>query len=201
MPLERILKFSSKLVFTLFFHFLLGLSHGIFPADLYWRGVDSSWNVVAHGDALGGMWRGNWRMQWVASILHTTSEHGVPSITTADANNSAASSRLNWRPPAGLNGLVRFAVRRNVFSARVPSYFKWSLLLLLCYSGFEGYLSSTNTTNARGYTKMSHRVRTEQEAVSFVRTYEKLRNQKERKFVLWKSCFVSLSKSEVFIER
>ena len=31
----------------------------------------------------------------VASTLHTTSEHGVSSITTADAHNSAASSRLN----------------------------------------------------------------------------------------------------------
>jgi hypothetical protein len=35
---------------------------------------------------------------WVASTLHTTSEHGVSSITTADAHNSAASSGLNWRP-------------------------------------------------------------------------------------------------------
>jgi len=43
-------------------------------------------------------WRGNWRMEWVASTLHTTSEHGVSSITTADAQTSAASSRLNWRP-------------------------------------------------------------------------------------------------------
>ena len=45
-----------------------------------------------------GKWRGNWRMEWVASILHTTSEHGVSSITTADAHTSAASIRLNWRP-------------------------------------------------------------------------------------------------------
>jgi hypothetical protein len=29
---------------------------------------------------------------------HTTSEHGVSSITTADVHTSAASSRLNWRP-------------------------------------------------------------------------------------------------------
>jgi hypothetical protein len=29
---------------------------------------------------------------------HTTSERGVSSITNADANTSAASSRLNWRP-------------------------------------------------------------------------------------------------------
>ena len=60
--------------------------------------VDSSWNVTAHGDAREGKWRGNSRMEWVTSTLHTTSEHGVSSITTADAHTSAASSRLNWRP-------------------------------------------------------------------------------------------------------
>jgi hypothetical protein len=60
--------------------------------------VDSSWNVMAHGDAREGKWRGNWWMDWVASSLHTTSEHGVSSSTNADAHTSAASSRLNWRP-------------------------------------------------------------------------------------------------------
>jgi hypothetical protein len=63
--------------------------------------VESSWNVMAHGDAREGKWRGNWRMDWVASKLHTTSEHVVSSITTittADVHSSAASSRLNWRP-------------------------------------------------------------------------------------------------------
>ena len=60
--------------------------------------VDCSWNVMAHGDAGEGKWRGNWRMQWVVSTLHTTLEHGVSSITTADVHTSAAGSRLNWRP-------------------------------------------------------------------------------------------------------
>jgi len=60
--------------------------------------LDSSWNVMAHSDARERKWRGNWRMEWVASTLHTTSIHGVSSITTADAHISAASSRLNWRP-------------------------------------------------------------------------------------------------------
>ena len=60
--------------------------------------VESSWNVMAHGEAGEGKWRGNWRMGWVASTLHSTSERGVSSITTADAHTSAASSRLNWRP-------------------------------------------------------------------------------------------------------
>jgi len=45
-----------------------------------------------------GKWSGNWRMEWVASTLHTTSKRGVSSITTADAHTSAASSRLNWSP-------------------------------------------------------------------------------------------------------
>ena len=63
-----------------------------------YRLVESSWNVMAHGDAREGKWRGNWWMECVASTLHTTSEHGVSSITTADAHTSAASSRLNWRP-------------------------------------------------------------------------------------------------------
>ena len=60
--------------------------------------LDSSWNVTAHGDAREGKWRRKWRMEWVASTLHTTSEHGVYSITIADAHTSAASSWLNWRP-------------------------------------------------------------------------------------------------------
>jgi hypothetical protein len=58
----------------------------------------SSWNVMAHGDAREWKWRRNWRLEWVASTLHTTTERGVSSITTADAHTSAASSRLNWRP-------------------------------------------------------------------------------------------------------
>jgi len=58
--------------------------------------VDSSWNMMAHGDAWEGNWSENWRMEWVASTLHTISEHGVSSITTSDAHTSAASSRLNW---------------------------------------------------------------------------------------------------------
>jgi len=71
---------------------------------MYWLVVDSSWNVKAHGDAREGKWRGIWWMQWVGSTLHTTSEYAVSSITTADAHSSAVSSRLNWRPPADLNG-------------------------------------------------------------------------------------------------
>jgi len=52
---------------------------------------------MAHGDAREGI-EGETRKEWVGSTLHTTSEHGVSSITTittADAHTSAASSLLN----------------------------------------------------------------------------------------------------------
>jgi hypothetical protein len=90
--------------------------------------LDSSWNVMAQIDAREGKWRGNGRMQWVASTLHTISEHGVSSITTADAHTSAVPA-VDWTdtPSAELNGLVRLAERRNLVSARVPSHFNWPL--------------------------------------------------------------------------
>ena len=61
---------------------------------------------MAHGDAREGKWRGNWRMEWVASTLHTTSEHGVSGITTADAtprlpvdDGTDAHRRFKWTRP------------------------------------------------------------------------------------------------------
>jgi hypothetical protein len=60
------------------------------------RGTVQCHHVMAHGDKQEGKWKGNWRMEWVTSTLHTASEHGVSSITTADAYTSAANSRLNW---------------------------------------------------------------------------------------------------------
>ena len=92
--------------------------------DMYM--VDSSWNVMAHGDTREGKWRGNWRMEWVASTLHTTSEHGVSIITTADAHTSAASSRLNWSH-RWFKWTRPFCRKRNLVSACVPSHFNWPL--------------------------------------------------------------------------
>ena len=70
-------------------------------------------NVLANGDAKEGKWRGKFQRQWVASTLHTTSEPDVSNITTADAHSSAASSRLNWRPSADINGPVRLAAKEK----------------------------------------------------------------------------------------
>jgi hypothetical protein len=92
------------------------------------NGIESSWNVMAHVDAREGKWRGNWRMEWVANNLHTTSERGVSSITMRTRRLSIG----DWTDaPADLNGLVRFAERRNLVSGRVPSQFKRSLLVVL----------------------------------------------------------------------
>jgi len=64
---------------------------------------------MAHGDAREGKWRGNWRMQW-AAILFTLPRNMVyPALLPLKRTPRLASSRLNWRPPADLNGLVRFA--------------------------------------------------------------------------------------------
>jgi hypothetical protein len=54
-------------------------------------------------------------MELVASTLHTTSEHGVSSITTADAAHlgCAAVAELTPRPPADINGLARFARKKK----------------------------------------------------------------------------------------
>ena len=79
--------------------------------------VESSWNVMAHDDAREGKWRGNWRMEWVASTLHTTSEHGV----LLPLKRTPRLPVVDWTDaPSDLNGLVRFAERRNLVSARVP---------------------------------------------------------------------------------
>ena len=89
----------------------------------YWY-LDSSWNVMAHGEAREGKWRGNWRMEWVArnmvyaALLPLTHTLRLPVVDWTDA-------------PANLNGLVRFTERWNLVSARVPSHFKRTLPLPL----------------------------------------------------------------------
>ena len=100
--------------------------------------LDSSWNVVAHGDAREGKWRRNCRMQLVASTLHTTSEHGVSNITTADAHTSAASSRLNWHPRQ-FKWTRTFRRKTKSGFRRVPSHFNWPLRITVCTPSTHWY--------------------------------------------------------------
>jgi len=96
---------------------------------------------MAHGDARKGNWSGNWQTEWVASSLHTTSEHGVSSITTADAHNSAASSRLNWRPPG------RFKWTRP-FRRKTKSGF-WACAITFQLASTRVYDVNTNNNGLR----------------------------------------------------
>ena len=52
-------------------------------------------------------------MEWAASTLHTTSEHGVSSITIVDAHTSAGSSRLKWR----LTGIQGSHLHRVIYTS------------------------------------------------------------------------------------
>ena len=126
---------------------------------------------MAHFDAREGKWRGNWRMEWVANTLHTTSEHGVSSITTADAHTSAASSRLNWRPRRfkwtrpfrrkTISGFCACAVTFQLASAYVvntpvshlwPSSFKSPPGYRLSWEGYR----DTPQSLYENYKKVSH---------------------------------------------
>ena len=83
------------------------------------------WHTVTHWK---GSERDKYRMQMVASTLHTTAKHAVSNITTADVHVSAASSRLNLRSPADLNILVRLAAKTKSDFCACSITFKNSLL-------------------------------------------------------------------------
>ena len=96
--------------------------------------VESSLNVMAHGDTWEGKWRGNWQMELVASTLTLPWNLVYPALLSL-----MRTSRLpvvDWTvTPADLNGLVRFAERWNLVSACVPSHFKCSLTAVeLCHN-------------------------------------------------------------------
>jgi len=55
--------------------------------------------MMAHGGAREGEVKGKLANAVGSQYLHTTSEHGVSSITTADAHTSAASSMTELTPP------------------------------------------------------------------------------------------------------
>jgi len=77
-------------------------------------------NLVAHGDAREGKWRGNWRMEWVASNFTPPPNVVYPALFKLTRTPRLPS--VDWTEAhTDLNGLVRFGERRNLFSARVPS--------------------------------------------------------------------------------
>jgi hypothetical protein len=98
--------------------------------------VESSWNVMVHDDTRDGKWMGklvngmgSQHRSSVASTLHTTSEHGVSRLLLLMRTPPLTVGY--WTDtPADFKRLIRFAERRNLVSARAPSYFIRSLLSL-----------------------------------------------------------------------
>ena len=77
-------------------------------------------NLVAHGDAREGKWRGNWRMEWVASTLTPPPDVVYPALLKL--MRTPRLPAVDWTDAlTDLNGLFRFGERRNMVSARVPS--------------------------------------------------------------------------------
>jgi hypothetical protein len=92
------------------------------------REVECVWNLMSHGDAREGKWRGDWRMEWVASTL--TLHRNVVYPALLPLMRTPRLPAVDWTDaPADLIGLVRFGERRSLVSARVPSHFKRSLPL------------------------------------------------------------------------
>ena len=77
-------------------------------------------NLVAHGDAREGKWRGNWRMEWVASTLTPPPNLVYPALLKLMLTLWLPA--VDWTDaPTDLNGFVRLGERRNLVCARVPS--------------------------------------------------------------------------------
>jgi len=89
---------------------------------------------MAHGDAREGKWRGNWRMERVASTLHTTSERVFYPTLLLLLMRAPRLPVVDWTDaPADLNGLVRFAERRNLVSGACAITFQLtSTLWIVC---------------------------------------------------------------------
>ena len=96
-----------------------------------WSYISFIWLVRARSEPGGtreGKWRGNWRMEWVASTLTPP-----PNVVYPALLNLMRTPRLpavDWTDaPTDLNGHVRFGERRNLVSARVPSRSARAILL------------------------------------------------------------------------
>ena len=69
-------------------------------------------------------------MEWVASTLDTTSEHGVSSIITADADTSAAGSPFRRKTKYGFCACaITFQLASNTYETL--------LIYMLCINWYE----------------------------------------------------------------
>ena len=101
-------------------------------------------NLVAHGDARKEKWRGKRRMEWVASSLQLDSEQSIQCYyNRSPPTRTLRKPVLDWTDtPADINGLVRFAGRPNLVSARVPSHSVFTLQALRLFTGRTAHRGS-----------------------------------------------------------
>ena len=116
--------------------------------------------MVAHGDAREGKWRGNWRMEWVASTLTRPRDVVYPSLLTL--MRTPRLPAVDWTDsPADLNGLVRLGGRGKLVSARVPSGSARALpVISLCCLTYQQYNSNIPLCkgwyNQKGYVTLQY---------------------------------------------
>ena len=102
-------------------------------------------NLMAHGEAREEKWRGKRRMEWVASTHALYGNTVYPALLTL--MRTLRLPAADWTDnPADINGLVRFAGRPNLVSARVPSHSVSTLLhprpLLIIFSSTSNAYST-----------------------------------------------------------
>ena len=89
-----------------------------------------------------GKWRGNWRIEWVASTLTPPPNVVYPALL--ELMRTPRLPAVDWTDaPNDLNGLVRFRERRNLVSARVPSRSARAILLDFLHCSYERYVLVT----------------------------------------------------------
>jgi len=84
-------------------------------------------------------------MEWVASTLHTTSEHGVSSITTADAHTSAASSRFKWTRPFRRKTKSGFCACAITFQTQSTPYVFVTISAHTCHQQYHFHCLQTHS--------------------------------------------------------
>ena len=108
---------------------------------------------MANCDAREGKQRENWRMEGVVSTF--TLPRNMVYTALLPLMRTPRLPVVDWNdPPADLNGLVRFAERRNLVSARVPSLFKRSIHLKS--NEQEGRLPPTSTRARSAHDTVIH---------------------------------------------
>ena len=114
-------------------------------------------NLMAHGDAREEKWRGKRRMVWVVSSFQFDSEQSIQCYyNRSPPTLTPRKPVLDWTDtPADINGLVRFAGRPNLVSARVPSHPVFTLPLFkltTCFGLCAGTSSGHKIYNCGDYT-------------------------------------------------